>query len=86
MKVINFCKTVCSGGTPLRSEASYWENGNIPWLKTGEVKKEYIYDTDEYITETGLRNSSAKLIPSNSVIIAMYGDGDTAGHTALTGR
>lgn len=83
MKVADFCKSICSGGTPLRSEASYWENGNIPWLKTGEIKKEYIYSTEESISELGLNNSSAKLVPKNSILVAMYGDGDTAGHVAV---
>jgi type I restriction enzyme S subunit len=83
MKVTAFCKTIYSGGTPLRSEQSYWENAKIPWLKTGEIKKEYIYITEEYISEKGLANSSAKLVPKNSILIAMYGDGDTAGHVAI---
>ena len=61
----------------------YYENGTIPWLKTGEVKKGLIYDTEEKITENGLENSSTKLIPANSVIVAMYGDGDTAGNVAI---
>ena len=74
---------VSSGGTPLRSIPEYYENGTIPWLKTGEVKKRVIYDTEEKITESGLENSSAKIVPVNSVIVAMYGDGDTAGNVAI---
>ena len=70
-------------GTSLRSIPEYYENGKIPWLKTGEIKKEYIYRTSESITEKGLKNSSAKIIPKNSVLVAMYGDGDTAGHAAI---
>ena len=72
-----------SGGTPLRSKPEYYENGVIPWLKTGDIKKNFIYEVDEYITQTGLENSSAKLIPQNSVIVAMYGDGNTAGNVAV---
>ena len=79
----NLCLRVSSGGTPLRSVPEYYENGTIPWLKTGEVKKGLIYDTEEKITENGLENSSTKLIPANSVIVAMYGDGDTAGNVAI---
>ena len=79
----NLCLRVSSGGTPLRSVPAYYENGTIPWLKTGEVKKGLIYDTEEKITENGLENSSTKLIPANSVIVAMYGDGDTAGNVAI---
>lgn len=79
----NLCLRVSSGGTPLRSVPEYYENGTIPWLKTGEIKKGLIYDTEEKITENGLENSSTKLIPVNSVIVAMYGDGDTAGNVAI---
>lgn len=79
----NLCFRVSSGGTPLRSISEYYENGTVPWLKTGEVKKGLIYNTEEKITENGLENSSAKLISANSVIVAMYGDGDTAGNVAI---
>ena len=80
----DLCKNVMSGGTPLTSNKDYYENGNIPWLKTTEIHKEIIRYTDTYITELGLKNSSAKLIPENSLIVAMYGDGGTAGKVALT--
>lgn len=83
MKIIDVCKKVTSGGTPLRSEASFWENGKIPWLKTGEIRKSFIYETEEHITKQGLSSSSTKLIPKNSIIIAMYGDGNTAGKVAV---
>ena len=82
-KLGSLCLKVSSGGTPLRSVPEYYENGTIPWMKTGEVKKSVIYDTEEKITEAGLENSSAKLVPANSVIVAMYGDGDTAGNVAI---
>jgi type I restriction enzyme, S subunit len=77
------CRWVASGGTPLRSVLDYYVGGTIPWLKTGEVKKSFVYETEEFITERGLENSSTKLIPSNSLIVAMYGDGDTAGNVAI---
>ena len=76
------CKRVTSGGTPSRAVPEYF-GGSIPWVKTGEVKKGFIYETEECITELGLENSSAKLIPPNSLIVAMYGDGDTAGNVAV---
>ncbi len=82
-KLGSLCLKVSSGGTPLRAVPEYYENGTIPWMKTGEVKKLVIYDTEEKITEAGLENSSAKLVPANSVIVAMYGDGDTAGNVAI---
>jgi type I restriction enzyme, S subunit len=77
------CRWVASGGTPLRSVPDYYVGGTIPWLKTGEVKKSFVYETEEFITERGLENSSTKLIPPNSLIVAMYGDGDTAGNVAI---
>jgi len=82
-KLQDLCVRVVSGGTPLRSVSEFYENGAIPWLKTGEVKKGLVYETQEKITEKGLQGSSAKLIPRNSIIIAMYGDGDTAGNVAI---
>jgi type I restriction enzyme, S subunit len=82
-KLADLCSRIVSGGTPLKARPEFYENGTIPWLKTGEVKKNYVYETEEKITQQGLDNSSAKLIPKNSVIIAMYGDGDTAGNVAI---
>ena len=61
-----------AGGTPSRSHKDYY-GGNIPWLKTGDLNDGYITDIPEFITEQGLENSSAKLNPTGSVLIAMYG-------------
>ncbi|MEC2213577.1 MULTISPECIES: restriction endonuclease subunit S [Bacillus amyloliquefaciens group] len=61
-----------SGGTPSRKNSEYY-NGNIPWLKTGELRDTVILDSEEKITEEGLKKSSAKLFPKDSVAIAMYG-------------
>lgn len=74
------CETT-SGGTPLRNNKEFYENGNIPWLKSGEVSQGLIYKSEEFITEKGLKNSSAKNLPINSVLIAMYGA--TAGQIGL---
>ena len=71
-----------NGGTPKRKNVEYWENGTIPWLKTGEINNSLIIAAEESITELGLKNSSAKLLPKNSVIIALYGKG-TAGRVGL---
>ena len=60
-----------SGGTPSRKKDEYY-NGNIPWIKTGELKNIFVLDTKESITEDGLNNSSAKLFKKDTVIIAMY--------------
>jgi len=79
----SLCLRVTSGGTPSRSMPEYFEGGTIPWMKTGEVKQRFVYETEEHITELGLENSSVKLIPANSLVVAMYGDGDTAGNVAI---
>ena len=69
----DFCKEMKSGGTPNRYCYEFWNKKDFPWLKTGEVQNNIIIDTEEYISQTGLDNSSAKLIPRGSVIMAMYG-------------
>src|SRR3990167_4096875 len=72
VKLGDVCKTT-SGGTPLKSKREYYENGTIPWLKSGEVDQGLIYESEEMITEKGLKNSSAKIFPVNTVLVAMYG-------------
>ena len=62
-----------SGGTPSKKKEEYYTNGNIPWLTSGEVNLGYIDSTQNFITQAGLDNSSAKWVPENSVVIAMYG-------------
>ncbi|WP_421636730.1 restriction endonuclease subunit S [Enterobacter ludwigii] len=83
VKIVDICDLITSGGTPLTSIKEYYIGGNIPWIKTKEVNQCRIYEASNYITKSGLENSSAKLIPENSIIIAMYGDGKTAGRVAL---
>lgn len=73
-----------SGGTPSRSNSEYW-GGGIPWVTTTQVNFGIIRETDEFISENGLRNSSAKLFPQGTVLIAMYGQGKTRGQVALLG-
>ncbi len=75
---------VGSGGTPSRNIKEYYQ-GSIPWIKTGEVLDDIIYDTEEKISELAIQNSSAKLYPAGSLIIAMYGQGKTRGRTAKLG-
>ncbi len=77
--------SVSSGGTPSRKNESYW-NGNIPWVTTAEVQFKIIEDTAEKITEEGLANSSAKLFPVDTILIAMYGQGKTRGQVAKLGK
>jgi len=75
-----FCKEMKSGGTPNRSNTEYWSRKDYRWLKTGEVQNNVILNTEEYISEVGLINSSAKIIPCGAIVMAMYGA--TAGQVA----
>lgn len=83
VKLVEICERVTSGGTPKANVFSYYNPPTIPWLKTKEVNYCRITETENFISEEGLNNSSAKLIAPNSVIVAMYGQGDTAGRVAI---
>lgn len=83
VKLGDICERVTSGGTPKANVSSYYYPPIIPWLKTKEVNYCRITETENFISEEGLNNSCAKLIAPNSVIIAMYGQGDTAGRVAI---
>ncbi len=72
MPLNEICTRVCSGGTPSRKNPSYFI-GDIPWLKTQEVDYRDVYSTMEHISQDALECSSAKLVPANCVIVAMYG-------------
>ena len=77
------CTKVFSGGTPTSTNSAYYDGGTIPWLRTKEVNYNRIYHTEQHITQLGFENSSVKLVPVHSVIVAMYGNGDTAGRVAI---
>lgn len=79
---IKYLVRIASGGTPDRNHPEYW-NGNIPWIKTGELQNDIITNAEEYITEEGLNNSSAQVFNINTILVAMYGQGKTRGMTAL---
>jgi len=82
-KVKEMYKTT-SGGTPSRAKLEYYENGTINWVKSKELNGSFIFDTEEKITVDAVKNSSAKLIPKHSVLLAMYGA--TVGEYAITTR
>lgn len=71
-----------SGGTPSRQNSSFW-NGDIPWVKTGEVNYNLIKETEEYITEKGLKMSSTVLFPKGTILMALYGQGKTRGRVSI---
>ena len=80
IKLGDICTKVCSGGTPTSSNPAYY-NGDIPWLNTNEVNFCNIYSTNKTISEEGLKESAAKYVPQNTIIVAMYGV--TAGKCAI---
>ena len=71
--VSEFCAETKSGSTPSRINNEYWENGTISWVKSGEVHNNITLQTEEYITPLGLTESSTKLLPKDTVLMAMYG-------------
>ena len=71
--VSEFCGETKSGSTPSRANNKYWEYGTIPWVKSGEVHNNITLQTEEYITPLGLSESSTKLLPKDTVLMAMYG-------------
>jgi type I restriction enzyme, S subunit len=76
---------VSSGGTPSRAKPEYWTGGTIPWVKTTEVNYSIITKTSEHITQRGLEESAAKLLPVGTVLLAMYGQGMTRGKVGILG-
>lgn len=77
---------ISSGGTPDRGTPSYW-GGDIPWVKTAQIQNCFINsdDVDEWITQDGLKNSAAKIVPNGTILMAMYGQGKTRGQVAILG-
>jgi len=74
------CETM-SGGTPTTSNKDFYYNGTIPWLNSGELNQGIVHTAEKFITQAGLDNSSAKIVPMDSVLVAMYGA--TAGVVGL---
>lgn len=73
-----------AGATPSTKEPRYWENGNIPWMSSGEVNNRIICSTEKKISSLGYENSSTKMLPENTVVIALAGQGKTRGMVAIT--
>lgn len=72
-KIGSICKKIGSGGTPSRNNKSFYQNGEIYWLKTMELNDWIVYKTEEKITQKALEMSSAKIFPKNTIAMAMYG-------------
>jgi len=71
-KIKDVCNQIVNGGTPRREITEYWANGTIPWVTTSELQDRVILNTNEKISKFGHKNSSTKLLPKNTIIIALY--------------
>ena len=80
-KIMDCCMQIQNGGTPRRDESRFWDDGDIPWLTSGEVRQPIITSTENFISEAGLAGSSAKWVSQLSTVIALYGA--TAGQVSL---
>ena len=78
---IGKCK---AGATPSTKKTEYWVGGNIPWMSSGEVHQKVVTHTASYITKKGYENASTKMLPVNTVVIALAGQGKTRGSVAIT--
>ena len=78
----DFCRTG-SGGTPSRKQLEKFYNGEIPWVKSGELRESIICETEETITQAALRETSVKMVPAGALLVAMYGA--TVGRIATLG-
>ena len=82
--VSQLAERIQNGGTPKRSDPTYWERRDIPWLTSGEVRQSFVLDTLNYISRRGFEHSSAKMIPARSILVALYGA--TAGQVSMNIR
>lgn len=85
VELADLCTRVTSGGTPARSHPEYYatQSHGHPWVKSSELRDRHIGATEEQITDLGLQNSAAKLLPPETILVAMYGA--TAGRVGLLG-
>jgi type I restriction enzyme S subunit len=79
------CVRMESGGTPRRSNPAYWEDGDIDWYKTGELRDGFLLDSEEKITSIGQRESNARLFEPGTILMAIYGS-PTVGRMGITTR
>ena len=84
MKTIGKIGKCYAGATPSTKINTYWENGTIPWMSSGEVHHKVVTKTSLSITQEGYKNSSTKMLPVNTVVIALAGQGKTRGSVAIT--
>lgn len=83
-KISDCCEKIENGGTPSRDETTYWEPAIIPWLTSGEVRQNIVIETQNFISELGYKNSSAKLWKERTTVVALYGA--TAGQVCILAK
>lgn len=83
-KISDLC-SVQTGATPSRENLQYYDGGETPWVKTGEIKGKTITKTDEFITESAVLSTNCKVFPIGTIVVAMYGQGQTRGRSAVLG-
>ena len=76
---------VGTGTTPKRGEIEYWENGDIPWVTSSAVNHSIISEGSEFVTSFALSKTSLKIYPTNTLLIALYGEGKTRGKVSILG-
>lgn len=84
LRLLGELATIFSGGTPNRKNPEYWD-GDIPWITTTLIDGSEIFEANEFITQNGLKGSSAKWCKAGTILMAMYGQGKTRGKVALLG-
>ena len=72
-----------NGSTPKRNNPTYWENGSVPWLTSGKIHEGFILQADELVTPAACEECHLPLVPADSLLIAITGEGKTLGNTAL---
>lgn len=82
VKIGDVC-SLMTGGTPKTSVVEYYEGGTIPWIVSGDIHKQEIYDCEKRVTELAIENSNTRYLPKDSVLIALNGQGKTRGTVAL---
>ena len=83
MPAIGHLAKITSGSTPDRNNPLFWSEGTVNWIKTGELQNNRLSCSEEKVTEYALNNTSIKLYPKDTILMAMYGQGKTRGMTAL---
>ena len=82
VELVNLCEKIFSGGTPDTTKPEYWD-GIIPWLNSGETRNDFILETEDKITELGVKNSATQLALKGDIVMASAGQGKTRGQSSF---